>query len=138
MAAPMPPKLSLVSLFACVAFSAVAPARHIDGYHPIIPLACDANPYAGEILLVTMPFGGTAPADGYVTVSSTSGNLDLLPSTVNYNSGDTSVSFYALIDPFATGSIQLSVSSVFGNGSINETLQSGLLTNKSMISAARF
>jgi hypothetical protein len=119
----MSSKFALISLLGCIGFSAVATAGHADVFHPIIPLASDPAPYAGELLLVTVPFSGTATSAGTVNISSnTAGNFDILPTSIGYNAGDSSVTFLVLIDPFATGSIQISVSSQMGSGSISETL----------------
>ncbi len=90
-------------------------------------------------MLVIVPFGGAAPIGGVVVVTSlTSGNFDSLVSLVGYNAGDTSVSFYAQVDPNATGAIQLTVTSLFGVGSMVESLQSAGSIQSSLMVSTKF
>jgi hypothetical protein len=133
----------LFSSLAGLAVVTMTTAHPFDSGHPILPKISNPSPYAGELVLVTVPLSGAATTDDTLAITTTTpGNFDSLVTSVNYYVGDTSVSFYAQIDPYAIGDIQLTATNENGSAGTLVALHVGYLAELppvgSIIESMRF
>ena len=121
----MLPNLPLLALLAA-SISSPAQAQRLDVIHPVIPLALsDPNPFAGEVVLVTIGLSEQATQVGALKITTTTeSNWLLIPRSATYAPGDSSVTFSATIAPGATGAIEISASENGVQVDFTQSLQS--------------
>ncbi|HLK16101.1 MAG TPA: hypothetical protein VKT78_14945 [Fimbriimonadaceae bacterium] len=130
---------ALLSLASCLAAApAGVLARPLDGVHPIVMVASDLTPVPGETITYTVTLSGPASSPGTLNITASGlGNLQILPSQVSYNVGDTSVTFSGTLLLSAFGNLSVSASNGAGAVGVLMSVSDSSVVD-SLVASVRF